>query len=177
MYVSYRKPVGLLVGGMPELPAHQFRSSGLAFAHSTLHFTTVPATKYSPNPLFTYPNRPLRADFDQIGVPPLGELWESFWSPRRPPGDPQGAPGTPQEATGSHRKLSGSLRKPQEALRKPQEASGNPRNPRETSGSSQESSGSHRKAKPIYQPSIGSETPDSSPLATSMLLEIIFVVN
>ena len=155
---------------MPDRSRYLFGSSGLAYEASTYHFTTVPASKSAATPIFTTPNQPLKPTFDQIRVPHLGELWETFWVPRRPPGDPQGPPSE--------------LQGPQEALRKPQEASGNHRKPQETSGnhgklsgslgklsgSLRQLSGSLRKPKPIYQPSIGSETPDSSPLATRMLI-------
>ena len=61
-----------LSGVIPEHPGHQFRSSGLAYEASTYRFTTVPATKSAPTPIFTIPNQPLNLTFDQIRGPRLG---------------------------------------------------------------------------------------------------------
>ena len=84
--------------------------------------------------------------------------WESFRTSRRPSGDPQRTP----------RKLQKASETSQEALRNPQEASGSSQGaPEKLSGSSQEARGDQ-----LYIiTSFGSETPDSSPLATRMLIE------
>ena len=129
-----------LSGVIPELTARLFLLACAVFAHSTYHFTRAPATKSAANPFFAYPNRPLRADLDKIGVPPLGELWESFWSPRR-----RDSQVTPKEPQVTPRDPTGSIRKAQEALRKPQQASGNLKNPSGSFRKPQEASGTHRK--------------------------------
>ena len=75
MYVSYRKPVGLLAGMARSWPvAISFERARICCLY--LSFTTVPATKSGPTPIFTSPNHPLGADLDQIGDPELGADWE-----------------------------------------------------------------------------------------------------
>ena len=96
MYVSTQlQEASWALGGVaPERLGHNFLLTWPMFAHSTYHFTTVPASKGHANPFFTYPNRRLRADFDQIGVPPLGP-----WDLGRALGellDPQGAQVSPR---------------------------------------------------------------------------------
>ena len=110
--------------------------------------------------------------------------WESFRTSRRPSGDPQRTPRKLQKASGTS----------QEALRNLQEASGSSQEAQESPGSLRKLSGSSRKLSESSQgapeklsgssqeargdqlyiiTSFGSETPDSSPLATCMLFVLI----
>ena len=65
------------------------------FAHTTPHFTTVPASELRPTLIFTDRICPRISVFARIADSDLGEIWERFGSPRGPPGDPQETPRRP----------------------------------------------------------------------------------
>ena len=140
--------------------------------------------------VFTMRNHPPKLRSDQIGRSPLGEFSDLQETLRRPSENPQQAPESVRNLSGSSQKSPRSFRmlqeaprssqeapesstKPQEPLRDLQEAPGSSQKapgssqeaPEKLSGSSQEARGDH-----LYIiTSFGSETPDSSPLATCML--------
>ena len=142
MYVSYRRPVGLLAGWRRSGPVikscrhgqclltlpiilrgrQQAKSILTHFLHIQINLSTSLSIKSEVPP------------WEPIGSR-LGAPMDPQMSPRRPPG-------SPRDPTGSHRKPQEALRKPQEASGSPQEASGSPQ---EATGSSQEASGSLRK--------------------------------
>ena len=143
MHVSYRRPVELFVGSPFSQTGINSVCAGrkIVTLGSLLHHKITP--KSIPGGTNAYEIDLIFHSRSKSGGRHLGVLWASQGTPRRDPGTPRRAPGTPRRA---------------------------PEDPQEPPEEPQEPPGTHREAKPIYKYFIGSGTPDSSPLATRMLI-------
>ena len=92
MYVSYRRAVSPFARGVPTGLGRQIRARRPVFRRSTLHFTSMPATKRYATPVFTSPNRPRNLKIERISRIDLGEIWEPPGASREAPKRPQRGP-------------------------------------------------------------------------------------